>query len=355
MTLEMQLFNEGHRQQWDEFVNQHPEGRFSQLAGYKDVVEKTYGYSSVYRLFVTPEGRVAAVFPAFVKKSCLMGNKLISQPFCEYGGLLVDNLGREECSCIKDKLSDLLSELKLPFCEMHGGMGLPDKNRGALFPHRLLHQYAVLELSSSEVWEDKVDRMVRKAVRKAERSGLECYQDITETAIINDFYPLYLHAMKRFGTPPHPKTFFLNCQRYLAKDMKLFLVKYRGRVIAALLGFTTGKRVHIINTVSDERHWDKRPNDLAHWHFIEWASNNGYHFFDFGPVRYGGQRQFKEKWGAEFFDYYYFFISQRENGNMPKPATHSVGVRYFAWAWGRLLPLPVTEVIGPWFRKQLGD
>lgn len=31
MALEIQEFNENNRQEWDDFVNYHPEGRFSQL------------------------------------------------------------------------------------------------------------------------------------------------------------------------------------------------------------------------------------------------------------------------------------------------------------------------------------
>ena len=264
MTLEMQKFTENNRQEWDNFVNRHPEGRYSHLIGYKDAVEKTFGYETSYWLF-KKAGEIVAVFPSFVKRSWILGSKLVSQPFCEYGGLLGDNFSKEDCLLVRHKLGELLTQHKLPFLEVHGGVGLPRDIGRAIFSEKPLHQYAVLRLTSiKEIWEKKIDRMVRKAVRKAECSGLECYHETTGRSVKEDFYPLYLRSMKKFGTPPYPMSVFLNCLHYLPQHMKLFFVSYQGEVIAALLGFTTGKRVHIIITASDERYWDKRPNDLAH-------------------------------------------------------------------------------------------
>jgi len=136
--------------------------------------------------------------------------------------------------------------------------------------------------------------------------------------------------------------------------MRLFLVKDQGRTIAALLGFTTGKRVHIISSPSDERYWDKRPNDLAHWEFIRWAASSGYEIFDFGPVRYEGQRRYKQKWGVKLFDYSYFFLSRKE-GDLGKGVIYSKKARLASFMWRRLVPLPLTESLGSWMRRHLGD
>ena len=351
--LEIQKYTDDNRQEWDDFVNAHPEGRYSQLAGFKDVVERTFGYEPSYWMF-RKKGRVVAILPSFVKRSWLQSDKLVSQPFCEYGGLLGDSLSQEDGSLVRDKLTELLVEYRMPFLEVHGGMGLPLDMERYILTEKPLHQYAVLPLTSSrDIWESRIDRMVRKAVRKAQRNGLECHQDTTEEGLEEKFYPLYLRSMKKFGTPPYPLSFFLNCRRYLPQQMKLFMVSCQGEVIAALLGFTTGKRVHITVTASDERHWDKRPNDLAHWEFIGWAADNGYQLFDFGPVRYGGQRQFKEKWGVEFFDYSYFFLSLK--GQVNNVAIYSTKAKLFATLWRNLVPLPLTKVIGPWFTRQIGD
>ncbi|MFC1985394.1 GNAT family N-acetyltransferase [Chloroflexota bacterium] len=354
-VLQIQEFTENNSEEWDDFVNSHPEGRFSQLTGYKKVIEQTYGYEASYWLFRDSYRKVIGVFPSFVKRSKYLGNKLVSQPFCEYGGLLIEGIpDGESLSLIKSKIEELLIQYNLPYLEVHGGTGLcPDCTR-AVFREKPLHQYSLLTLASADdVWQ-KMDRMARKAVRKAKNSGLEYYQETTESSITEDFYPLYLLSMKRFGTPPHPQSFFLNCLRYLPRYMKLFLVRDGQRIVSTLLGFTTGKRVHIISTASDESYWEKRPNDLAHWEFIRWAADKGYQIFDFGPVRYEGQRRFKEKWGAESFDYVYFFLPLA-GGKPEKEPTYSFGAKAFASLWKNLMPFRLTGIMGPWFRRQLGD
>lgn len=355
MALQAHKFVESDREEWDSFVNRHPKGRFSQLIGYKDTIEKTFGYESSYWLFRSPDGKIKAIFPSFVKRSWLLGNKLVSQPFCEYGGLLGDDLTEEDNLVIKQNLSELLVQHRVPFLEVHGGIGLSQESNSQVFQEKPMHQYAVLRLSpSKDIWERRMQRKTRTDVHKAQRSGLECYQETTEKSITQEFYPLFLHWVKGFGTPPLPLSLFLNYLRYLPQYMRLFLVKYRGETIHALLGFTTGNRVHIISMPSDERHWDKNPSDLACWEFIKWAADNGYENFDFGPVRYKGASHWKRKWGAEFFDYSYFFLS-RDGGYAKDVMMYSSKTRFLASLWRRLVPLPLTGSIGPWFRKQLGD
>lgn len=170
-----------------------------------------------------------------------------------------------------------------------------------------------------------------------------------------EFYPLFLRWVKGFGTPPLPLSFFLNYVRYLPQYVRLFLVKHQGITIHALLGFTTANRVHIIYMPSDKRYWDENPSDLACWEFIKWAADNGYEYFDYGPVRYEGASHWKKKWGAEFFGYSYFFLPH--NREYPKDVMmYSAKARFFASSWARLMPsLTLTKAIGPWIRKQLGD
>src|SRR5262245_43472175 len=73
---------------WDSYVESHPEGRFSQLFGYR-CVEHVYGYKPHYLSFLRA-GRLVGVLPAFEARSALFGCRFLSQPFSEYGGFLLD-------------------------------------------------------------------------------------------------------------------------------------------------------------------------------------------------------------------------------------------------------------------------
>ena len=190
MTLEVEQFTEDNRQEWDDFVNAHPEGRYSHLSGFKDAIEATFDYEPSYWLF-RRNGRLAAIFPSFVKRSWLLGNKLISQPFCEYGGLLGNNLNEEDHRIIRQKLNELLIEHNVPYLEVHGGMGITQDAQRAIFVEKPMQQYyATLPLTTTEeIWKKIDPKSGRWAIRKAERSGLECTLETTEKNISKEFYP----------------------------------------------------------------------------------------------------------------------------------------------------------------------
>ena len=58
------------------------------LSGFKRAVEETYGFKPFYRAYIE-ERRGQAVFPGFFHTSRVYGRKILSQPFSEYGGILL--------------------------------------------------------------------------------------------------------------------------------------------------------------------------------------------------------------------------------------------------------------------------
>jgi hypothetical protein len=118
------------------------------------------------------------------------------------------------------------------------------------------------------------------------------------------------------------------------------------------MGFTVGKRIQITHIVSDEMSWGLRTNDLVHWEFIKWGCENGYSEFDFGSVRYDGQRRYKKKWGTKTENGGYYFLS-----TMPAKirtfGSSSKTMRTFSKIWSLCVPRFVTPILGPVIRKQL--
>jgi len=347
----------GNLKEWDAFVESHPESRFFQLIGYKNAIEETYGYASKY-LLVRNGSEVVAVLPAFILNSPFGNRRLISSPFAEYGGFLGVNLAEEDVQEIVSQLRATLQTENITYLEIHGGLGIPTREMQAAFVEKPMYRYAILELrSADEVWEEVMDYQARKAVRKAEKANLRAYQEVTEETIRRKFYPLYLMSMKRLGTPPHPQRLFLNYLRHLPENLKIVFVDTQDeQTIAGLMGFVLSKRIHIIHTVSDPEHWDKRPNDLAHWELIKWGCENGYELFDFATVRYEGQARFKKKWGVQLHDYsYYYLFPEADVEKEITPVDDSLWtIRAFAWLWRRCVPLKVTRFFGATIRKRLG-
>lgn len=342
---------------WDGFAANHPEGRFCHLSGYKKVVEKSYNYKPYYYI-LKKNNSIVGLIPFFVCNSIMLGKKLISQPFSEYGGFLLTDLKNEEYKEVFENIRKIMRQAKVETAEIHGGFGIPEAQRNEYMIPIAPHYRAVLKLDTTVeiMFNERIDRMVRKAVRKAERSQVKCYEKSDQDMIKDCFYPLFLKSMKRLGVPAHPLSYYIGLLEHLGNNIKIFWAEYSGKIVAALLGFTVGRGIHIINSVSDPVHWDKRPNDLCHWRFIKWGIENFYEYFDMGSVRYEGQMKFKNKWGVELkeFNYYLLKIDPRygkSSGDLFESSSKSM--RFLSAVWSKCVPLSLTRYIGPLVRRQL--
>ncbi len=346
------LVHSGPSNEWDEYVENHPEGRFSQLFGYR-YIERVYGYKPHYLMFRSG-GKTVGVLPCFEARSALFGRRLLSQPFSEYGGFLLNqDLADDERRGVVDSAWKFLESQRLEVLETHGNYGMSAPDPRLHLGNR--QQLAFLELDErvDHVFEKVISRHVRKAIRKAERSGLRSVEQSDEQTITTHFYPLYVRSMQRLGSPPHSLEFFLECSRALKNKMRIFWAWHEDKPIAGLLGFSCGRRVSIINIVSDERYWDLRPNDLVHWEYIKWACENGYRYFDFGSVRYDGQAQFKEKWGCLLRDSGYYFLTTKSGAKFESFDSSSGAMTLASKVWAKYVPRPVAKAIGPVLRKHL--
>lgn len=351
--MNIELLKKEQESRWDEFVKSHPQGRFSQTVAFKKVLEEVYHYQANYVVFEKVD-QIIAVLPLFWWRDMFRKTHLVSVPLADYGGPLSGPMNEEEAKGLIEFLRDILLKSKAPFLKISSGLGL-QKNLARHFIKKENDRRAILELEQPDVlWQKKLEYSVKKCIKAAQRENLKCLADNSSRAISQDFYPLYLLSMKRLGTPPHPLSYFLGKLKYFGQDMKLFLVQDGSETITALLGFATGRTVQITKIVSDPKYWAKRPNDLAHWEFIKWSSENNYQYFDFGPVRYESQLRYKAKWGAQIFDNYnYFLVSDSNKKIYQKEIPDSLLFKSFSKIWS-CFPCWFSKKIGPTIRRSMG-
>src|SRR6266404_1524599 len=104
---------------WDAFVESHPQSRFCHLLAFRSI-EKTYGYKPRYFGFIK-NNQLVGVLPTFETSSLFFGRRLVSQPFSEYGGFLLDpTLTEEDFKSIIEYLRQYLPDHKMTGLEMHG-------------------------------------------------------------------------------------------------------------------------------------------------------------------------------------------------------------------------------------------
>jgi len=341
-------------QRWDSYVEKHSQSRFCHLFAYR-CIQRAYGYIPRYFAFLRG-GEIVGVLPAFETASLLFGKRLVSQPYTEYGGMLLNcDVTSAEFAEIAEGLGEFLHANRLLAIEMHGRQGILSDSLGASFREENAHEYAYLSLDRpiEEIWKKVVTYQVRKALQRAERSGIRVEQKTDPGTIRNTFFPLYLHSMKRLGVPPHTIKYYLECYAAFAGRMQIFWAIRDNTPITGLLGFSCGRRVNVINIVSDERYWEERPNDLVHWEYIKWAHNQGFEYFDFGSVRYEGQRRYKQKWGCQIEPHAYYFLSGSERKEVSTFNSSSSGMKKSSDLWARYVPGSVAKAVGPFLRKQL--
>ncbi len=355
MSLTLIDAQENDAPQWDAFVENHPEGRFSQLWGFRQTLEKTYRYRCVY-LRIDSDGGCVGVFPSVV--SAGGRRRLVSQPFNEYGGPLISGaLAPDACGELGKLLLSAAREAGCGCVEIRGGTGCRPAEQAEYWLKMPLHRYAELALTDPEkLWRNSLTHEARKGVNQARKAGLAVEILEGSAAVREPFYSLYLRSMKRLGVPPHPERMFHHLAESLGRRVVAAWVFAQDRPLAALLGVICGRRLQIWITASDANEWSARPNDLAHWELIRWAALQNLRVFDFGSARYPGQIQFKKKWGVAFREYDCYLIAR--NGSSPRSAIPSVdsssrSMAMMSRVWRACVPMRLTPALGAPIRRFL--
>ena len=75
---------------WDRFVAECSGATFFHRAGWKRVIERSFGHRTHY-LYAERAGVIEGILPLVHVKSLVFGNSLISLPFCVYAGPVAQN------------------------------------------------------------------------------------------------------------------------------------------------------------------------------------------------------------------------------------------------------------------------
>ncbi len=319
---------------------------------YGEALCKTYGYKKHY-LMCRDGSKNTGALPLIHVKSVLFGNRLISLPFCEFGGpTLRSDLKQEETAVtLKHLLKrgiDLAVKLRVDYIELRHP-SISNESIFANYGFDKLQSYVsfCIELAkgTKQLWVS-LDKKTRNAVRKAQKSGLQV-EDVTEPSHLKEYYSLYLQTQKRLGSPPHSFTLFENLFSALSSNrkMQMIIVRHDGVAIAGITVFLNGTNVFWWNNVSNIEHRSLNPTNLLLWNTIEWATQNGYKTMDMGRTRKPSSiYNFKSGWGGEekpLEDYIRFLDAKKKN--LPDPSQLKYKILSDAWS---LLPAFVSRRIG---------
>ncbi len=234
--------------------------------------------------------------------------KLVSHPFCEYGG----PLPLKEKIDFEEFKKDLLSEFKEPL--------------SVSFHPRLSEYFQGLEgsaesLSNSAYFIEGLDsknsseifnsfrKTLRHSLKKALDSGLQV-SECRDKKELGEFYKIYLKTEKRHCSVPYPFSFF----EYFfdSSSAEVILARYKERIVAGSCFLFYGDLIHYSKNASLEKYRDLNANYLILWHQLEKHSGGRYRFLDLGGTGKNSQLAvFKRGWGSR--EYPIFELKNRQD------------------------------------------
>jgi len=329
---------------WDAFVDSCPEATFFHRAGWRRVIEKSFGQKTHF-ICTERDGCITSVLPLVHCRSRLFGNRLVANAFCVAGApATVDDAARD---ALDQRAEDLLGKLDADYIEYRD----PSRPHADWPCKEGLYATFDREIEADE--DDNLKQIPRKqraAVRKALKA--ELIDSIDENT--DRFFDLFALSVRNLGTPVFARRYFDTLLDEFGDACDILTVSSRdGRPLSSVLNFYFRDSVMPFYTGSIPEARRLGANDFMYWRLMRRAIERGYTRFDFGRSKVGtGPYDFKRYWGFEPRPVIHEF-KMRPGIPLPDVNPNNPKYRMMIGAWKRL-PLPVANLIGPWIGRQVG-
>jgi len=285
------------------------------------------------------EGAIRGGLRLVWQRSLLFGNRLVSLPWFDGGGIVADD----------DEVFEALAAAALAAGRQRGAASITLKQeqpRPDWPQHRDDKVILALDLpsNSDQLWKS-FDPKVRNQVRKSEKSGLTVETGGIE--LLSEFHGIYSQNMRDLGSPPHSRAFFERVMLSFPAAAKIHIVRSNGLAVGGGLTMANADRLDIPWASSLQQFNALCVNHALYWHILRRACDEGFRRFLFGrSTRGSGQHHFKKQWGAtEMTPWWYGLQVNGRPAAANSPPGESLGWAQKAW---RRLPLWAARRLGPW-------
>jgi len=333
-----QMVNPARTLDWGALLAGFSNYSFFHSAAWAKTLEGAYGYAPVY-LTLEEAGTVRSLLPLMEVESQFTGRRGIALPFTDECGPLYED----------SAWAHRLVQSAVVLGKSRGWKSIEFRGGRELFPtaptavsfygHRL-----DLDRDEEALFAG-LDGSTRRAIRKAEKSGLTVTVSGGMDAV-KTFYSLHCKTRRRHGLPPQPFVFFSSiCRHILSRDQGMVVTAhYQGQPVAASIYFQFGDCAVYKFGASDDSFQQWRGPSLVMWEAIKRLARNGARTLEMGrtSVDNEGLRHFKLNWGAREYKIEYVKYDLRRNAFVTDTdAASGWHNRLF-----RALPLGVSQMIG---------
>jgi len=307
------IFNkelENIKQQWNEFVINHPSGNYFQSYDMFRVYNATRNYEPVFTgivnngeiiggMLAVIQKEPADIFGKFTSRSVIWGGPLIKEDDPNAISTVLNTYNeRISSNAIYSEFRNLweLSEIEL--------QGFREAGYDYHEHLDIIHDLTIpVDVQLMNMHSGR-----RKNIRRAKRDGLK-FSEITDSGGFESCLDLVRETYKQVKLPLPDVSFFKSSFSimYEKGTLKVFAVIWHGKIIGSRLVLCFKDMIYDWYAGSDSDYLDKYPNDYLPWKIMEWGSNNGYKKFDFGgagkpDVPYG-VRNYKLKFGGKLVEF----------------------------------------------------
>jgi FemAB-related protein (PEP-CTERM system-associated) len=333
---------------WDRFVELQPQATVGHLRGWGSVIREAYGHEPV-ALAALEGSEVVGIVQLVLVRSRLFGDHLVSMPFLDYGGILVDG-----DAAGPGDVSGALFDAAVEAGHARGARSLG------------LRQFHPIDLPAP-VTDDRVTMLLplttadaawkalpserRNRVRKGEKSGLSAVWGGAE--LLGGFYDVFAANMRDLGSPVHSRRFFRAMLEALGETARVLHVRDRdGRPLGAAVCLFFRDTIAVPWVSSRREAFALCPNFVLYWEVIRFGCEHGYRTLDLGrSFKNAGTFEFKRQWGARPHPLPWIY-RDLVPGAPPSVDRDSRRFHRLVNLWKRV-PVTVANLAGPWVRRQL--
>lgn len=328
----------------ERFIARTAGARLCHMPAWTDMVEQTFGHRGYY-LLARDYGDICGVLPLTHVRSRLFGNRIISQPFNDYGGPVVTDPAA--LPALYDRAVEIATRCRCDSIEFRNTVPLAYDLR---LRTDKMSMYLPLTSDPQDLWKT-LRHKTRNRVRKAERAGLTVTSGGPE--LLEEFYRVWTIRMRELGTPCYPRRLFHNIMETFPGSGRVFLARLDGVTTAVLFAYTFKGWVQCSWGAALRDFDGMGPNYILNWRAIEYYCEKGMRWFDFGRSTIGsGQHTFKQRWGAEPIQlcWQYWTASDRKL-TLTRPTDTRYRRKVELW---KRMPLWTSRLVGPWLSRSLG-
>lgn len=291
MTEFLNKNNQEQREEYENFVENHPNGNFMQSLNWTGV-KIDWGYEAI--IIRDGMGSIIGTALVLIREIPLVKKTFLYSPHgpvCDYTdkAVLLELTQGIEALCQKYNsfeavIDPCITEEDTAEIDTFKSIGYEFRENAPELTTIQARNNYVLKIngrSKDELFES-FHKKWRYNIRLAGRKGVECR--ICGCEALDDFYGLMVETGKRDGFCIRSREYFERMLENLGEHCRLYMCYYEGHPVSGAVSVQYAGKTCYVYGASTAQYRNVMPNYLMQWNMICWAVENGCQLYDFQGI-----------------------------------------------------------------------